>query len=100
MFEDKIITFISVDGEEFKARVISCVKDVGISIVNANNSNDFLYCLHMKNSPQFKSTKGQISITRKQFTEMRKGIIDGHVDRSHVRNWGAKPSASTCPFGI
>ena len=100
MFEDKIITFISVDGEEFKARVISCVKDVGISIVNANNSNDFLFCLHMKNSPQFKGTRGQISITRKQFTRVRNGIIEGEVDRSSVRTYGATASASTCPFGM
>lgn len=98
MFEGKIIKYISPLGNEYTGKVVACVKDIGITIVDANNSSIYLYCLIMKNAPNFISRKGSITRTRKLFTKTRKGIISGIVDRSHNYNSGMA-SAKTCPFG-
>jgi len=101
MFEDKLITYIAVDGERYEGRVVACVKDIGITVVDANNPSEYLYCLKMKNSPNFYGGKGQITMTRKLFTLYRKGIIEGVMDaRLGSKHSGGSPSSSTCAFGV
>jgi len=98
MFEGKEITFIEPFGTKYKAIVISCTKDIGITIKEKVN-NEFLYCLVMKNAHNFSGHKGRITRTRKRFTIVRKQIIAGVVDFSGFAYLGERPSAKTCPFG-
>jgi len=105
MFEDKIIDFISANGGKYKGRVVACVKDIGITIVNADDPKEFLHCLKMKNAPNFSGRRGHITYSRKRFTELRKGIIKGTIDLTssykYVKNVsGWNPSHSFCPFGV
>ena len=102
MFEDKIITYINSDGDTYKGRVVACVKDIGITIVDASNPSRYLHCLKMKNAPNFSKAKGQITITRRLFTTYRKGIIEGILDvrLGGDNTTGGNPSHSTCPFGV
>jgi len=101
MFEDKIITYIAADGTKYKGRVVACVKDIGITIVDASNPSEYLHCLKMKNSPNFIKGKGEITETRRLFTLYRKGIIKGVMDaRTISRSSGGYPSHSTCAFGV
>jgi len=98
MFEGKVIKYIATTGKEYKGRIIGCVKDVGITIVDDTNPGDYLHCLVMKNAPNFHSARGQITKTRKLFTQYRKGIIAGVIDLSSEYGGGV-PSSATCPFG-
>jgi len=98
MFEGKRIKYISPSGKEYNAMVVSCVKDIGVTIVNADDSSQYLRCLVMKNAPNFWPGKGEITKTRKMFTILRKGIINGIVDRS-LEYIGGFASSDTCPFG-
>jgi len=102
MFEDKIIDFITIDGYKYKGRVVACVKDIGITIVNADDPEDFLHCLKMKNAPNFSNQKGAVTKTRRRFTELRKGIIKGIIDLES--QWdittGVNPNHTNCPFGV
>ena len=101
MFEGKIITYITVDGDTYKGLVIACVKDIGITIVDADNPSLYLHCLKMKNAPNFSGYKGAITETRKLFTKYRKGIIKGIIDLSREGRYSAvNPSPSTCAFGV
>lgn len=104
MFEGKEITFIARNGCPYKAIVVACVKDVGISIVSKDNHNQFLYCLRMKNAPNFWPGKSQVTSTRKIFTDIRKGIIKGEVNLPEIYKKlkavrGGYASAESCPFG-
>jgi len=101
MFEGKIIDFYNSAGEYRRAKVVSCVKDIGITIVKEDDPNHYCYCLNMKLSPNFKSHKGSISRVRKRFTEIRKMIITGTVDVRKGSNNNLSTTAassSTCPF--
>lgn len=98
MFEGKVIDFIDEDGTKYKARVIACVKDIGVTLVNNEDPSEYLRCLIMKNAPNFWPGKGEITHTRKLFTIYRKGIIAGFFD---TRELNASPGAGpdTCAFG-
>ena len=98
MFEGKVIKYINADGIEYNARVVACVKDVGITLVDNDNPSYYLRCLVMKNAPNFWSGKGEITSTRKKFTKFRKGIMSGILDLRNCYGNGAASSAS-CPFG-
>jgi len=45
MFEGKRIKYISPSGNSYDAMVVSCVKDIGITLVNADTSSQYLWCL-------------------------------------------------------
>jgi len=97
MFEGKKIKYFN-GYVLFDAIVISCVKDIGISIVQESNQERFFLCHNMKNSPKFMPGKGEITRTRKKFTEIRQMIINGYVDGPAL-NGSKNPSAAKCPFG-
>jgi len=97
MFEEKKIKYFN-GYTVFDAIVISCVKDVGISIVQESNQEKFLLCQNMKNSPKFFPGRGEITQTRKTFTKIRQMIINGYVDGT-VLNGSKDPGATKCPFG-
>jgi len=97
MFEGKKIKF-STGYAVYDAIVISCVKDVGISIVQESNRERFFLCHNMKNSPKFIPGKGEITHTRKLFTKIRKMIINGYVDGPAL-NGSKNPDTTKCPFG-
>jgi len=81
MFEGKEIDFIYRNGDKTKGIVVSCIKDVGITIIQKDEPSKILYCLIMKNAPNFPvKEKGLITVTRKLFTTMRKNIIEGIID--------------------
>jgi len=74
MFEGKEIDFITPLGEHLKAIVVACTKDIGISIIE-KDTKEHIFCLCMKNAPNFNSSPGEITATRKSFTAIRKQII-------------------------
>lgn len=101
MFEGKIIDFYNSCGDYRKVKVVSCIKDVGITIIKENDPNHFCYCLKMKLAPNFIKSKGSISQGRKIFTQVRKMIISGTVDLRKVNGHKVsftKASSSTCAF--
>lgn len=108
MFEGKEVNVILRSGEKIPGIVVSCIKDVGISIVEKHYKDAYLYCLRMKLAPNFSGGRGYIGKTRKLFTAVRKGIIAGTVDfkeldkvRESVGTTvsGAPASSSQCAFG-
>lgn len=98
MFEGKVIKYIDETGKEYNAKVVACVKDVGITIINNDNPSHYLRCLLMKNASNFWVGKGEITATRKSFTRYRKGIISGTLDMTGYYAQG-EASSESCPFG-
>jgi hypothetical protein len=56
-FDDKIITYVDEDlnkGVPFKARVVGCSFDVGVTLVYSDNPKKYLLCYHGFSSPRMK----------------------------------------------
>lgn len=111
MFEGKEIWYTN-DTSIHRALVVACVKDIGITVVDKANPDQYLACIRMKKSPNFGEVeRGDIGKSEKLFTLIRRAIIAGTIDMrigSSLRDGiekiygkdahGTAPSAETCPF--
>ncbi len=100
MKEKRLYIYI-IGRTKIPAIVVACVKDVGITIVAKENKEQILYCLRMKNAPNFPKKKGNITSTRKSFTLARKQIISGmfYVNKLYSSNFvHFSISPSACAF--
>lgn len=104
MYEGKEIIF-KHGGEETPAVVVSAVRGIGISIVDKNNKDSYLWCLRMKNAPNFYPGIGEITYTNKLYSEGIKRIRSGFLDMDEIDSLGLKgrigggASSSSCAFG-
>lgn len=100
MFEGKEITFTYTSGNQIKGIVVACVKGIGITIVKKNKPEHILYCLRMKNAPNFHKGRGEITRTNKLFTNVRKQIISVElaVNKIPFNNIETDIPASFCAF--
>lgn len=109
-FEGKVVT-VNFNNEYFYDGIISgCDSDLGITIQNADNKDDYLVCLHGKMSPKKKFLYTGLDafenerIFNEVFKEFIKGIEKGRIDvwaiHEKVKAPDSKniPSAEDCPF--
>jgi hypothetical protein len=108
MFANKKITFIHFDGSEYNCKVIECIKNLGITIVDSNNQP--IFCLYMPKHPKSISYYKSIDPSThkekklelyKEFTKIKEAIRIGIVDVRKIyskdTNFG-EASNKTCPF--
>lgn len=100
MFEGRKITFTKNNGTVVPAIVVSCIKNIGITIVAEENTDRILFCVRMKNAPNFAKGKGQVGHTEKVFTSVRKQILTGNVHANLIGSIEDISGAegTICPF--
>ena len=115
--EGKIIDWTSKDyynGKIFKVKVAAIDPDIGLTLVNAEDENEYFSCVHGPSSK-----RGKIIINKNQdrynnwnqhFAALIKMIKDGLWDVSvdlsfdlsfdgRGHSCGTQPTAANCPFG-
>ena len=87
--------------------VIGCDRDIGITIINKYNKNNYILCLAGPSSPQFKECSTTIKVTLMYFdfitTQIRDGIIDWDIIKKYAYKLEklkqfSKASSETCSF--
>jgi hypothetical protein len=111
--EGKVVDFVDRDGEHENGLVVGCEFDIGITVVNEDNHDDFLYCLIGPSSSVAKDMREKFgdeamddgySKYKRMFDNAAQQIATGTLDaseliRSNPSSHGSQPSAETCPFG-
>ena len=97
---DHLIDFIRLDGTKIKGLVVGCNIDVGVSIVNADDKDVYLYCFIGDSAPSSPGPASAIII--KQVYDIvdaiKNGVIDERVHRKSGREHGVGASSETCVF--
>lgn len=86
-FDDKIITYVDENlnkGKPFKARVVGCSYDVGVTFVYADSPKKYVLCYHGFSSPRMKIASEEFKEKYKDswpvlFEWFVKSIADGFI---------------------
>jgi len=86
-----------------EAMVALVDSDIGITIVDANNKDDYLICMSMPKSPRWKeewNTTEEYKDSNKEFhffvEGIKKGVIELPTDFYGL--FGPNPTSAHCPF--
>ena len=92
--------------------VVGCDRDIGITIVNTKDKEDYLFCLNGPSSPLWHKEEANIlqdeGVYDKTFEfivdQIEKNIVNAEVLDEFVllltnKTCGDKPTSETCPFG-
>lgn len=108
--EGKIIDFVDNRGDINKARVVGCDKDIGITIVDAEDKGKCIYCLQGPSSPNWSKSNDPLNKDQcgKIFERVVKmietgvlsysGIIASSTEIAPESQVGYTPGAEMCPF--
>jgi len=104
--EGKIITWEGDNGEEHSALIVGCDRDIGITIVNAEDKNDYFYCLSGPSSPHYPSdptTPENIEEDKLMFDSVVKMLKKGYFNYKELAGepitiLNRNPSIETCSF--
>jgi hypothetical protein len=104
--EGKIIKVTAGDRFQYKGIVSGCDYDIGITIQNADDHDNYLVCLHGTCSPYkiaAAAANNDLQLYKKVFNKIIKDIQTGHLDQFELedlvgRASDKQPSADTCPF--
>ena len=102
--EGKIIDYFN--GEEtLKAIVAGCNPDIGITVVAANNKDNYLCCILGPLAPQWREHFGRDG-ARKVFDSIVECIMEGYLSGGRIKAKAGimtpsdtKVTQSDCPFG-
>ena len=104
-FEGKVIIYISSNGNKYDGLIAGCDYHVGITIVDNNNKDFYLYCfrgpsydpLIEDNNYHKESFENAIAMFKDGFFDRR---IDIEIDKKHgeYHITGQNASAATCSF--
>jgi len=105
-FEGKVIEFIDRFGNKYDGYIAGCDYDIGITIIDNNDRNKYLYCFRGPSySPNFKyddhhkeSFENSIAMFEKGFFDRR---IDLEIDRKYNKNQlpsGRAAGPDSCAF--
>lgn len=106
--EGKVIDFYDGCGHHYKALVVGCDKTVGITIINNENHDDYLYCITGPSSPLWdKDFPNEIVLKIITFIrdQIKKGVVCMKDKKTFqyslgcTRTCGHNPSQESCSFG-
>jgi len=102
--EGKIIDY-SDNSIIYKGKVIGCDPDIGITIINLNDPNNYLLCLIGPSSSLWDNSF-DLKLNKKTFKVIVNQIKNGKINipainKARKNNYTppATASAATCPFG-
>lgn len=102
--EGKVIDFIHDNGELVKCKIVGCEYDIGITIVNAKDKEDYLLCVIGPSSSLGEAVvdfRGYRKCFEYYIEQIKNGSIDIAAAILHTayRNRGSKPDINNCAFG-
>lgn len=110
MLEGKVIDYITWSGKKCRGLVIGCDYDIGITIVDVENKDHYLCCIHGPKDPWYNKTYPGQHHTRLHkagfFSTVRwikKGKVDEKMIQKIIVACGyvgtmAEASSERCPF--
>ena len=106
-FEGKVVKYIGSGWDDIEGVIVGCEYDIGITLVNNNNKDDYLYCLKGPGSYPELYTKDSCYAfyddVFENIIEMFKGgFFDVKIAKEVGRKFGEKsrlpPSSDSCAF--
>lgn len=109
----EVIYTDGLSGKETPAKVVGCDFDVGITLINANDSTDYLGCIHGPSDPKWRICGGMSQKDLKEYTalffcvvrQLKAGRVSPKLPLRiegtsllHQALDGLRPSAEICPF--
>ena len=104
--EGKVIDFTDSIGT-YKGRIVGCDPDVGITIVNDENTDEYLICLLCPSAPNYQNYYPQ-GVNRKLFdiivSQLKQGYYLYETIKAEIETIisnvgsGSNPTAEVCPF--
>lgn len=104
MFEDKEVVVINSDGESNRGVIAACEEGIGITVVDKDDKDSYLWCLKMQHSPKFYPGPGQVEMTNTLYERAVRAIeTTGVLDMLEIHSGflggpGGGSSSATCAF--
>ena len=102
-FEGKVIVYADSYGHKYEGYIAGCDYDIGITIVNNEDKEDYLYCLKgpsydssIEDNDYYKeSFENAIAMFKDGFFDRR---IDVEIDKKYGKTGGNNAGPHTCAF--
>ena len=103
--ENRIVVYINADGYKGASLVVGCNFDIGLTLVDANDKDNYLFCMRGEMYPKKltgRNDKRYKCVFYSLVSMLKKGCVDMRIILEVVncfgKNNGGYPSSSNCSF--